>query len=75
MTMSVPFSPASGPWYPAKSLADLVALGDRLGEIRDVFGTSLAAVEAEVAGIVLYFLTTLAVNAGEALIGIGTPRA
>ena len=75
MTMSVPASPASGLWYPAKGLSESVAVGDRLGEIRAVFGTPLATVDAEVAGVVLYRLTTLAVNAGEALMGIGTPRA
>ena len=72
MTMSVPLAPASGLWYPAKGLSDPVAVGDRLGEIRDVFGAVLATIAAEKAGTVLYRLTTLAVNAGEALIGIGT---
>ena len=75
MTMTVPTAPASGLWYPAKTLSDPVAIGDRLGDIRDVFGTALATIEAEVAGTVLYRLTTLAVNAGEALIGIGVPQA
>ncbi len=74
MSMSVPTAPVSGLWYPAKDVSDPVAVGDRLGEIKDVFGTSLTTIEAAIAGIVLYRLTTLAVNAGEALIGIGTPQ-
>jgi uncharacterized protein len=73
MSMTVPTAPASGLWYPAKTLSDPVSVGDRLGEIRDVFGTVLATITAEVAGTVLYRLTTLAVNSGEALIGIGVP--
>ena len=73
MTMSVPLAPVSGLWYSAKRLSDQIAVGDRLGEIRDVFGTVLAAIVAEKPGEVLYQLTTLAVNAGEALVGIGIP--
>ena len=75
MTMSVPLSPASGLWYSAKEMSDPVAVGDTLGEIRDVFGAVLATITAEKPGTVLYRLTTLAVNSGEALIGIGTPLA
>ena len=73
MTMSVPLAPVSGLWYSAKRLSDPIAIGDRLGEIRDVFGTVLATIVAEKPGEVLYQLTTLAVNAGEALVGIGIP--
>ena len=73
MTMTVPLAPVSGLWYSSKRLADPIAVGDKLGEIRDVFGTVLATIVAETAGEVLYQLTTLAVNAGEALVGIGIP--
>lgn len=73
MSMTVPTAPASGLWYPAKTLSEAVAVGDQLGQIRDVFGKTLATITADVSGTVLYRLTTLAVNAGEALIGIGIP--
>jgi predicted deacylase len=73
MTMSGPLAPVSGLWYSAKRLSDPIAVGERLGEIRDVFGTVLATIVAEKPGEVLYQLTTLAVNAGEALVGIGIP--
>ncbi|MBM7047162.1 M14 family metallopeptidase [Rhizobium lusitanum] len=73
MTMTVPLAPASGLWYSAKRLSDPIAAGEKLGEIRDVFGTVLATIVAEKPGEVLYQLTTLAVNAGEALVGIGIP--
>ncbi len=74
VTMWVPTAPATGLWYPAKELSDPVGVGEVLGEIRDVFGVVLARVASETAGFVLYRLTSLAVNAGEALLGVGTDR-
>ena len=73
MTMTVPLAPVSGLWYSSKRLSDPIAVGDKLGEIRDMFGTVLATIVAEKPGEVLYQLTTLALNAGEALVGIGIP--
>ena len=75
VTMWVPQAPADGLWYPAKGLSDPVEAGEVLGEIRNVFGTVLAAVRSEKAGFVLYRLTSLSVNRGEALLGVGTPLA
>jgi predicted deacylase len=74
-TMSTPSAPSDGLWYPAKDLAEPVASGDVLGEIRDVFGAVRATIRAEKAGFVLYRLSSLAVNQGEALIGVATPLA
>jgi predicted deacylase len=74
MTISLPSAPVGGLWYPAKGLADPVAPGDTLGEIRDIFGAVLATVRAERTGSVLYRLSSLSVNAGDVLFGIGTPR-
>jgi predicted deacylase len=71
--MWVPAAPADGLWYPAKELMDPIAVGDVLGEIRDVFGTVLGAVQSEKQGFVVYRLTSLAVNRGEALLGVATP--
>ena len=73
VTMWVPTAPADGLWYPAKDLAAPVAAGDVLGEIRDVFGAVLATVRSEKPGSILYRLTSLSVNRGEALLGVGTP--
>jgi predicted deacylase len=73
VTMWVPAAPADGLWYPAKELMDPIAVGDVLGEIRDVFGTVLGAVQSEKQGFVVYRLTSLAVNRGEALLGVATP--
>ena len=73
VTMWVPPAPVTGLWYPAVEVAATVAAGAPLGEIRDVFGTVLATVRSERAGAILYRLTSLSVNAGEALLGVGTP--
>ena len=47
--------------------------GDVLGEIRDVFGAVLQTGTADKPGSVLYQLSSLWVNAGEALLGLGVP--
>jgi predicted deacylase len=73
VTMWVPAATADGLWYPLRQLGDAVAAGDVLGEIRDVFGTVLETVKARDDGVLLYKLSSLAVNRGEALLGTGTP--
>jgi hypothetical protein len=75
VTMWVPPAPCDGLWYPAKDLSEPVAAGEDLGEIRDVFGSVLATVRSERDGFILYRLTSLSVNQGEALLGVGTPVA
>ena len=71
--MSVPTAPCSGLWYCRKEPDDPVTKGERLGEIRDVFGKTLATIDADRTGTLLYRLTSLSVNQGEALLGIGEP--
>jgi len=73
VTMWVPAATADGLWYPSKDLTDPVSVGEVLGEIRDVFGKVLATIRSEKEGFILYRLTSLSVNTGEALLGIGTP--
>lgn len=73
VTMWVPQAPVDGLWYPAKDLSEPVEAGEVIGEIRDVFGTVLASVRSEKAGSILYRLTSLSVNKGEALLGVGSP--
>ena len=72
-TMWVPLAPTDGLWYPAKDLSDPVEAGESLGEIRDVFGSVLARITSDKPGAILYRLTSLSVNKGEALLGVGTP--
>lgn len=73
LTMWVPTAPVGGLWYSARQVGDPVAAGETLGEIRDVFGAVLATVRSEKSGVVVYRLTSLAVNANEALLGVGSP--
>ena len=44
MTMWVPTAPTSGLWYPKKDLGESVAAGELLGEIKTVFGETLASI-------------------------------
>jgi uncharacterized protein len=73
VTMWVPLAPSSGLWYPAKELSDKVTAGETLGEIRDVFGKPLGTISSKESGFILYRLTSLSVNKGEALLGVATP--
>jgi predicted deacylase len=75
VTMWVPSAPVSGLWYPAKELSEPVTAGEQLGEIRDVFGKLLSTISSKEDGFILYRLTSLSVNKGEALLGVATPRA
>jgi len=75
VTMWVPTAPRTGLWYARKELTEPVAKGEPLGEIRNVFGEVLASVHSEKDGFILYRLTSLSVNEGEALLGVGTPVA
>jgi predicted deacylase len=73
VTMWVPTAPTSGLWYPKKDRAEPVAKGELLGEIKTVFGETLASIHSEKEGFILYRLTSLSVNEKEALLGVGTP--
>jgi predicted deacylase len=73
VTMWVPTAAFDGLWYSAREVGDVVATGDLLGEIKDVFGARLAMVNAERPGTIVYRLTSLIVNREEALLGVGTP--
>jgi len=73
VTMWVPAAPVTGLWYPKKDLSEPVARGELLGEIKTVFGETLASIHSEKEGFVLYRLTSLSVNEKEALLGVGTP--
>jgi uncharacterized protein len=73
MTMWVPLAPCSGLWYARAEVSDMVQMGGVVGEIRDVFGKVLETIRCEHGGRILYRLTSLSVNQGEALLGVGTP--
>ncbi len=63
----------SGFFHPEVQIGDQVATGQKVGEVRDVFGVPLEEVVAPQSGVVFVMLTGLAVTAGEALLAIGVP--
>ena len=48
----------------------MVQAGQKVGEIRDLFGNRLKEWHAEAAGRILFCLTSLAINPGDALYGL-----
>lgn len=66
-------SPLDGLWYPSARLGAQVRAGEVLGEIRDLFGAVLIPIVSEASGTLLFRMTSLAVNRGEPLLGVGTP--
>lgn len=75
VTMWVPVAAATGLWYSAVEIGAEVSSGQTLGQIRDPFGKVLSTITSEKPGKVVYRMTSLSVNEGEALLGIGTPLA
>lgn len=61
----------SGIWYPERSVGSILCEGDLVGTITNFWGDSVRSVRAMTAGILLYHLTSYAVNQGEVLGWIG----
>lgn len=69
--MSVYKAKHEGCWYPTKALEDVVKKGEKIGEIRDFFGNTLSEYFAEEEGLLLYVVTSLAIQEGDPLAAIG----
>lgn len=67
------FAEESGTYHPSIAAGDAVAEGQEVGEIHDLFGDRLRVLRAPASGTVLFLVTSLAVNAGDPLLGIGVP--
>ena len=65
-------SEVSGYWHPQVAVGDTVSAGQHLGEVRDPFGAVLQAVPAPIGGVVLFLVTSLAMNSGDPLLAIGS---
>ncbi len=63
-------SDTTGFWHPAVEVGEWVGSGHRVGEIQDAFGTVLQTIDAPVGGVVLFLVTSLAMNAGDPLLAI-----
>lgn len=60
-----------GCWYPGVRAGDRVVDGQLLGVIRDYWGDPLVEHRAPAAGLVLFVVTSLAINPSDPLVGIG----
>ena len=61
---------AGGCWMPAVGVGESVAAGQRLGEVQDPFGRTLQSVDAPISGIILFIVSSLAMNDGDPLLAI-----
>lgn len=61
----------SGRWYAFVGREDAVRKGQKLGEIRDLFGRVLKEYYAEYDGVVLMVVATLAIKKGDPIIAYG----
>jgi uncharacterized protein len=61
---------ASGYWHPAVEVGARVRAGDPLGEVQDAFGLALERPVAPISGVVIFLVTSLAMNAGDPLLAV-----
>ncbi|ACO48002.2 M14 family metallopeptidase [Deinococcus deserti] len=64
-------APASGLWHPRVAAGDTVSKGQEIGTLRDINGNDLHTFGAPESGTVLFLVTSLAMNEGDPLLGIG----
>jgi predicted deacylase len=67
-------SPHTGTWHAAVERGNTVAQGTLIGTLTDFFGNTIAEIRAPFAGEVLYIIGTPAMNKGEPVGMIGSPR-
>ena len=65
-------SGTTGFWHPAVAVGDTVRAGDRVGEVQDAFGAPLEVVTASAGGVVLFLVTSLAMDVGDPLLALGS---
>jgi hypothetical protein len=65
----------AGCWYPAVAAGQSVRAGQALGTVTDLLGRTLQAARSAVDGTVLFAVSSLAINEGDPLVGIGVPAA
>jgi len=64
-----------GIFYPTVSIGQQVEKGQVVGEFRDWFGDPIATVESPAAGVVLFLVTSPAINKGDPILSVGIPGA
>jgi uncharacterized protein len=61
----------TGYWHPAVAVGDRVAAGAAVGEVQDAFGNVLERPAAPIDGVVMFLVSTLAMNADDPLLALG----
>jgi predicted deacylase len=61
---------ATGYWHPAVGVGDRVPAGTVVGEVQDAFGAVLERPTATMDGVVIFLVTSLAMNAGDPLLAL-----
>src|SRR3989441_336122 len=67
------YADVTATYHPVVAAGDVVATGQTIGELRDIFGDPVQGLRAPAGGPVLFLVTALAVKKGDPLIGIGVP--
>jgi hypothetical protein len=65
----------SAVYHPSVQVGDRIRQGQPIGELCDIFGEVVLELSAAAGGVVVFCVTSLAVKAGDPLIGIGVPAA
>src|SRR4051794_5651640 len=60
----------TGYWHPAVSVGERVAAGAVVGEVQDAFGAVLERPSAPMDGVVIFLVSSLAMNAGDPLLAL-----
>jgi predicted deacylase len=63
-------SKSNGYWHPAVEVGDRVKAGAVVGEVQDAFGAVLERPTATMDGVVIFLVSTLAMNAGDPLLAL-----
>jgi predicted deacylase len=65
------FSGQTACWYPTVEIGQRVEEGQVVGVVRDYFGGTLEEYRAPASGVVLFLVTSLAINEGDPLMAVG----
>lgn len=65
------FSGRTACWYPSVEIGQQVEKGEPVGVVRDYFGVTLEEHRAPSSGVVLFLVTSLAINEGDPLLAVG----
>jgi len=69
------WSDSDATWHPEVGVGETVTRGAKIGELRTYFGEPIKEVTAPASGLVVFLVTSLAIRAGDPLLGIADPEA